>query len=280
MKGMTLSGIIKPPRPRRLPDPFITPIFGTRGPCALCRNYSDLTEDHIPPAGTGNTDRWVARSYMTTASGSEELYFGREFRGGVRFRTLCASCNNGLGAKEDRAIIDFYERVRKLVESPLTITGTIKVPAKPNQIIKGLAAHITSANDSGCPSTFDGEARNLFFGRKPLSLSSWNLFYWIYRNDSMFLMRDAFLATWSPTVQLFPMHILKAYPLAFLFTQKPSFLGTPNMMMFIQKNDNDEFDVPVDLHRFENHPVWPVAAGPNEAIFLGGSSFGLVSAPQ
>jgi hypothetical protein len=122
-----VAHIIRPKRPRRYPDPYIEPIFGSRGPCALCSTYANLTEDHIPPEAVGNDGSWVAHSYLTSAAADKQLIFGREFRGGIRFRTLCAECNNRLGAREDKALVDFFERVVKLVNSPLILNGIMRV---------------------------------------------------------------------------------------------------------------------------------------------------------
>lgn len=157
-----MTAIIRPPKLRKYPDPFIAPIFGRRGPCALCQNYSQLTENHVPPEGVGNFDQWIAQSYMTTVTANPDMYFGRQFPGGIRFRTLCQTCNNSLGGSEDRALIDFYDRVRKLLATPLNLPGLMRVPAKPNLIIRGLLAHIASANDNGIPTPFDREARDIF----------------------------------------------------------------------------------------------------------------------
>jgi hypothetical protein len=214
-----LSSIIKPPRQRRWPDTHIAPIKGKRGSCALCTHYSDLTENHIPPEAVGNDGFWIGRSYLTAATEGKEMFQGRAFRGGLRFRTLCRDCNSGLGGREDKAIIDFFDRVRKLVESPIITSPIIRVPAKPNLIYRGLLAHLISANDSGVPCSFDSEAREIFFGRRDIRLSSWNLFYWIFTGSSIFLMRNAYHTQWHPSVEVTPIQILKSYPLGYVCSE-------------------------------------------------------------
>lgn len=264
-----MVSIIRPPRGRKYPDPYIAPVHGTRGPCALCKQYSQLTENHVPPEGVGNSDRWIAQSYMTTVAAKPDMYFGRHFPGGIRFRTLCKACNSSLGGSEDKALIDFYERVRRLLDSPLQIPGTMQIPAKPNLIVRGLMAHIASANDSGIPTPFDGEARDIFLGKRSLRLSSWNLYYWIYLGEEMFLMRSAFLGKWHP-LELTEIQLLKAPPLAFMFARKSRFYGLPNMVQFVQNRDDAEIDVPIILNRRDQNPVWPAVAERDQIIFLGG----------
>ena len=90
------------------------------------------------------------------------------------------------------ALVDFYNRVRKIAESPLLLSPLMRIPAKPNLIIRSLFAHMAAANDSGRPSFFDDEARAIFQNKKSLHFSSWNLFYWIYLGKNLFLARSLF----------------------------------------------------------------------------------------
>jgi hypothetical protein len=272
-----VASIIMPKRPRRYPDRYITPISGSHGPCALCRTYANLTEDHIPPEAVGNSGNWIARSYLANAAGDKELLFGREFRGGIRFRTLCAECNNGLGGREDKALADFFERVLKRVDSPLILNQIMRIPAKPNLIYRALMAHIIAANDSGVPNGFDAEGRNIFFGKQSLGLSTWNLFYWIYTGSSIFLMRNAYYATWNP-VEVIPIQVLKCYPLAFMFAQKPWFGGLPNLLQFVRIKDDEEVELPILMYARDGHEAWPVVPSASTLMLMAGDSFGLIGA--
>ncbi len=250
---------------------------GTHGPCALCGHYAKLTDDHVPPEGAGNFDGWRGLSYMTTISGNDEDIGRRRFPSGIRFKTLCADCNNRLGGREDRALVDFYNRVRKIVESPLLLSPIMRVPARPNLIIRSLFAHMAAANDSGRPSFFDDEARAIFHNKRSLRLSSWNLFYWLYLGKDLFLARSLFHTVWSPILEVHEMFILKMYPLAFLFIQKPIFYGAPNLMKFLQSRDEEESEIPILLFLNEAHPVWPAYTSNTSAIMFGGNAYGLVA---
>ena len=272
--------IIIPPRKRLLPDPFIAPVPGEWGPCALCQSHSKLTEAHVPPKSVGNTDEWVTRSYMTSlAARNDEVYFPRHFKGGLRFKTLCRDCNSSLGGREDKAIASFFEQVRRRIESPIAVaTPIVRVVAKPNLLFRGLLAHMASANDSGMPCSFDAEAREMFFGKRELRQSSWNLFYWLYLGKSLFVTRNVFHTTWHPTVQVSPMFLLKLYPLAFMFAHESWFMGCPNVRKFLCQRDDDEAELPVQVFRYDANPVWPVTTSDKNAIMMGGNAFGLVGA--
>ena len=89
-------------------------------------------------------------------------------------------------------------------------------------------------------------------------------------------MRNAYYTVWHPTVKVIPIHIIKIYPLAFMFAQEPYFCGLPNLRMFLQASDELEADVPVVLGFRDNNPVWPALAQKRNLILIGGNSFGLI----
>ena len=271
-------GIIIPKEKPRVADPFISHVGGEWGRCALCREYSKLTEEHIPPQSVGNTDEWIAQSYLTKVSAeNQEMYHGRQFRGGFRLKTLCGDCNSRLGGREDKALADFFYEVKKLVEAPLLVgSSEVKVPAKPNLIFKGLFAHIASANAEGCPCDFDDEAREIFLNKRPLQQSSWNLFYWLYLGNEIAVLRNMYQVTWTPIVNVRPMFILKLFPLAFLFTRESLFMGFPNVRKFFVQEDDDEGEVPVPVLKCDINPVWPASTSDKNFIMTGANTFGLV----
>lgn len=272
-----MSIVIVPPKAVRQPDPWLSPVPGSWGPCALCGYNSRLTEAHIPPRSVGNAKRWLAQSYMVTvAANDKDRYFPRHFRRGLCFKTLCRDCNSGLGGREDIALADFFGRVRKLVESPLDLGPLVRIPAKPNLIYRAVLAHVVSANDTGMPSDFDAEARELFFKKRDLRQTSWSLFYWLYLGDELLLMRNVFDFKWYPVTQLRIMHLLKLFPLGFMLTQDREFLGLPNAKQFLCSRDDEEVELPLYLSRWEASPVWPAQSTKRNIVLLGGNSFGLV----
>jgi hypothetical protein len=270
--------IIKLERKRLQPDPFIAPNPGNWGSCMLCGSYSKLTEAHVPPQNVGNAKAWTTRSWVTALSAkNRETFYPRHFKGGLKFKTLCKDCNGGLGGQEDKALGDFYERVTKLVESSILMGAPIvKLAAKPNLIYRALLAHLVSANDSGIPCSFDDEVREIFSGKRALRDCTWNLFYWLYLGDNLFVMRNVYYMMWHPRVILRPMFILKLYPLAFLLTQESWFVGCPNARKFLCRSEEEEVELPLQVFRCDLDPVWPAMASDKNMLMAGGSTFGLV----
>ena len=88
-------------------------------------------------------------------------------------------------------------------------------------------------------------------------------------------MRNVYHTIWNP-LEISPIQILKAYPLAFMFVQKPWFLGLPNLLQFVRPHDDEEIDVPLFTYKRDRHAVWPAIPTGNTLMLLAGDSFGFV----
>ena len=69
----------------------------TRGPrvgrCNICGKLGNLTEDHVPPKGSITPEKVGVRSLVQTMKAVDSR-IGQLFQNGVKFRTLCSTCNN------------------------------------------------------------------------------------------------------------------------------------------------------------------------------------------
>lgn len=106
-------------------------------------------------------------------------------------------------------------------------------------------------------------------------MSSWSLFYWIYTGPSIFVMRNAYYTVWHP-LEIVPIQILKCYPLAFMFVQKPWFGGLPNLLQFAQSKDDQEVELPILIYARDNHEAWPIVPVGNTLMLMAGDSFGFI----
>ena len=75
------------------------------GPCNICGTRGQLTWDHVPPKGGVDlqlVEIERATAVFTSSLGMEKPEISQN---GLKFRTLCATCNNKrLGAKFDPAL--------------------------------------------------------------------------------------------------------------------------------------------------------------------------------
>lgn len=272
--------IILPDRVIRKPDPYISPVYGARGPCNLCGHYSDLTENHVPPESVGNAGLLLAQSYIVASTVRNSQHFPRKFANGLRFRTLCRDCNSRLGGGPDKEIMRFYQAVEKIVQTPFSVPHIVMIAARPNLILKGFFAHFVSATERRMDSPFDIDARDLFFGRKNLRQTKFNLFYWIYLGASQFLIRDAFLGDFSRGMRVTWTQVIKIFPLGVIIADQPSFRGLPNLRNYQQPRDDQETEVPLLVFARESHPTWPIHPDNSNVVLLGGAgSSGLIARP-
>ena len=190
----------------------------TRGPkhgqCNICGDVGPLTEDHTPPKGC---IRPTAMTLQHVASRlSAERAYAAKANDGVKYRTLCARCNNGfLGGRYDQALIDFVNEVAGLLASNLTLPNKLWIPAKPGRIVRAVWGHLSAVGVDRYPKGSDTEAfRDFFFDESVPIPSGVHVYYWVYPYRRQVLIRDAVI-----TDMRGPAHatywLMKFYPVAF-----------------------------------------------------------------
>ena len=98
--------------------------------CNICRKARKLSEDHIPPKGTLVRKSFWIDNFGRIFLKSEDKPRIKFSQSGIRFKTICASCNNRL-SKHDRKLIKFISEIqssiinRETPESPTKISINI-----------------------------------------------------------------------------------------------------------------------------------------------------------
>lgn len=254
---------------RRLPDPVTAPVSGKRGPCSICGQTGDLTDNHVPPRAVGNSGLWHVRSFSASASVGGDIYFPRSFRDGLCFRTICARCNSTLGAREDKALIEFYRAIRQWTDSSILLGPNVVISTKPNLLYRALLAHLTSANDGRPPTSFDTLARSLLNKSKLQRADVPNLFYWHYNGPDLLLLRDMAVMEMGLADTFHIMQVLKFAPVGFLLTDRQYTL--PNLRTYIQPDDELDASVYFKLRPADQHPFWPAYTDQSKLLLAGGS---------
>ena len=98
------------------------------GPCNICGRDTPLSSDHVPPAATGN--RQAVGMLPLAAHLSGTAGWARQSQGGLKFRTICRSCNSLLGLAYDPAITEFAAAVTRCVETPIELLWNIDVTSR------------------------------------------------------------------------------------------------------------------------------------------------------
>lgn len=278
-EGISELALIGFEKRRKFHDPHIAPIGGTRGPCVLCQNYSDLTVSHTPPKSAGNDRDLLGNSYLASASYDGEGLLKRRFKNGLSFRTLCADCNSRLGGCEDKVLEKFFNDARKTLSSNIIFPSPFtRITTKPNLLIRGVLAHVATSNDSGMRTTFSDDVSALFFRKVPLRTFPWNVFLWPYVGNAQTVIRDIglvdFVSHRTDVVQ-----VLKLAPLGFVMTANPHFGGLARLNTWITNHDDEEREIPYILSHGESHPHWPAHPGDTGAAIFSSKSTSVIAFP-
>lgn len=90
------------------------------GPCNIRGIVGPLTEDHIPSKGVSRLSQVVILKLIDPLGVERAKKSGRISQNGVKFRTLCARCNNKrLGIHCDPTLISFTRAIRSYLDSAL-----------------------------------------------------------------------------------------------------------------------------------------------------------------
>lgn len=240
------------------------------GPCNICGVQGPLTWDHVPPQGSielqpVEIDRVAADLVSSLALEKPEVS-----QDGVKFRTLCARCNNDrLGASFDPALIEFARVVSRFLQTTLILPPVLQAEVRPNAIIRSVLRHLVAARLSLDPGLFDTLVNDLLDDPvKPLPAEI-NVFYWIHPYAQQIVLRDALMPAVRGQYGDFQRFgVLKFFPLAFLVTTAPVYEGLAALSSWRDKSSHFRTRVSVDL-RGARDPYWPEAPAPDNWLFGG-----------
>lgn len=228
------------------------PLMQTRGAkvgvCNICGTPGPLTEDHVPPKGCVRptavqlehvADRLSANTPIRTKANH-----------GVRYRTLCADCNNRLlGARYDRVLIDFVNDVIRVLDSPLSLPTTVMIRTQPHLLVRAIWGHLAAVGVDRYPKGPRTEEFKDFFRDESIPLpTGLNFYYWLYPHRRQVLIRDA----GSLDVNGFKkatFWAMKFYPMAFAVWAPIDIYSLPyrDLVDFCRGASRNSVDVPVDL---------------------------------
>jgi hypothetical protein len=205
---------------------------------------------------------------------------GRLSQNGVKFRTLCARCNNKfLGANYDPAFNDFSMRVGSYLKSSLALPPISYVRGKPQKIARSLLGHMSAQGvDRYLKGPHTEDIRDYFLDMaKPLP-SYLDIYYWVYPYQTQVLVRDVVLKDLRLEDNAY-IWIMKFFPLAFLIVwDKPKgydYNHFPNLAKWAGLAIDDEVDMPVQLSRIP-HERWPEAPEQHTFLMYGEGAMGAV----
>ncbi|MDR7099163.1 hypothetical protein J2X04_001510 [Lysobacter niabensis] len=242
------------------------------GSCNICGNVGPLTEDHTPPKGCVRPTA-MELQHVTHRLDAEKA-IKTKAQDGVKYRTLCARCNNALlGGRYDPAMIDFVNRVSVLLASNLVLPNTIPVPAKPALLVRAAWGHLAAVGvDRYLKGPRTEEWRDFFLDETlPLPVGV-NFYYWVYPYRRQALIRDAgSLDIRGPLRAMY--WLMKFYPMAFaVWMPENSYtLEYRDLAAYRTAGPDDVVDVMIDLEPIP-HELILEAPTTTQAIMFGRDS--------
>lgn len=250
--------------------------FITRGPkigtCNICGIYGDLTEDHTPPKGAVRISQVEMRHLIDILS-AEKPTKGRISQNGMKFRTLCARCNNELlGANYDLAFNRFTQNVNSYLHSKIELPSTMYIKGKPQKIARALFGHLCAVGINRYIETEQSvRMRDWFFNESCPFPDFIEIKYWIYPYQNQILIRDAGLRNLR-VKDIAVFWLMKFYPLGFLVIwNSPEGYDYPQLGSFDKfKNliNDQEVEIPIKLNVIP-HERWPETPTDDSFILMG-----------
>lgn len=156
----------------------------TRGPevgiCNLCGQMQKLTEDHIPPKGVPRVGQVYLDRLSETLGAEKATRAARYFQRGVKYRSICAKCNNELlGKNLDPALIQFCKDAQEALVRNVYLPTDVRVQQNKLfcAVIGHLLAHGLGSFNAG---PFSGRKREYFLSPDQSFPADLRLYYWVY----------------------------------------------------------------------------------------------------
>lgn len=130
------------------------------GICKICNNKCNLSRDHFPPRSSGNIHNHNIYSGKDIFNSGHSPKYERQSQGGYTIDdAICSKCNNFIGGKYDKAMIDFYNYCQNNIK--LNLPNSVepkewlkrqtiniqKIKLKPSNISKRALAALLSIAD-------------------------------------------------------------------------------------------------------------------------------------
>jgi hypothetical protein len=156
-------------------------------PCNICELVKPLTEDHVPPKCCLEELRLQLEPFehrLRAAPPALPLS-----QNGVRYKTLCGSCNSMLGLKWDPTLARLLKDVRQWLRSPLLLGDRWSVGTSAEAIVRCLFGHLLAATTDDAQTKTDALMREYLNGKRERPAAQTNVFYWLHNHDSVGVIR-------------------------------------------------------------------------------------------
>lgn len=242
------------------------------GVCNICGADGKLTEDHTPPKGCIRVGAVKIQHIVERLSAPPSDIQGRISQNGIKYRTLCAKCNNAvLGGAYDPSLVEFANAVGSFLDSPIALPKQMHVRTKPQRVMRSILGHLKAQGVDRYDIGPDTIPVRDYIQDPTFSLPDWiRIYHWVYPYSSQVVIRDCGYMDLR-IHQQFIIWILKFYPCAFLVTWRQPAEHSFNLNSLSDYRHlgiNDEVEFPVSLNRII-HERWPEAPTDHSVLIYG-----------
>lgn len=242
------------------------------GRCNICGEHGKLTEDHTPPKGCYKPGAYEVQRLHDALYGDHKATKVRA-NSGLRFRSLCARCNNEkLGGVYDPALISFVNQLHAVVRFRDTLPPTLSVPGEPQKIMRAVYGHIAAAAvDAYGTSNRHEQFRDWFLNGEAPVPGGATFHYWLYPFQPQVVVRGCVFTPVIGTNTKFYGWVMKVYPVAFLIVlhREDARLHLPELSHYGKLGLNETTNLQINPHLIMP-PNWPEAdPGEDGMVLLG-----------
>lgn len=253
--------------------------YATRGPkfgaCNICGSMGALSEDHVPPKGCPRVSGMRMHQLIEVLGAGRVPPHGRQAQGGVKYRSICARCNNRLlGTEYDPELIRLAVEIDRFLSAlrvGVVVPSHTQVRVRSQRLARAVAGHVLAAAiQRPATGAFDQPLANYFLDPKLPFPSDLSLSYWLYPFRQQVVVRDGvIISTRISESKATPTYfmLLNFYPLAFLLTTKGSNSYRFNLLSLdnlAQLGIDDDTDLNVAFKGFPNE--WGPEAPSDEHV--------------
>lgn len=251
-----------------------------------------LTWDHVPPKAVLTESDTYANTLFCEEGMPSAKHHMRHYQSGIKYRTVCADCNNVLIGKNDEAYKEFHsaivERLRDAslsAEQGLVMPPSITVHTRINRVLRAVCGHFLAMKQRYDDAVIVDRCMRAYLQDETLRMEDIHAFCWFYPYPTVVNARD--FAVRGSSAHTHPkglVSVMASYPLAFMVsTNDEADCQVDGLARYTTTAIEDV--VPVALHLTSakyageialKHFVWPanVSDDKNGALFaLGNDEF-------
>lgn len=260
-----------------------------KGICNICGVFCTLTEDHVPPKGSIAPQKVGIKSLVQTVDPIDPKVV-RLSQNGVKFRSLCPSCNNHrLGKKFDPALNTFSRSVVQIIRnrSHLSLPSRLEVSLQPQRVVRSIIGHLLAAeireDMSLAPISVPMRdlMRHYFLDTSVDFPSEFNVYCWLYLARHQVIFKGVGILSGD---QIVIGDFLKYFPVAFWLTyQAPDRIREVmrDREISVRGNGFDDWSSVVIGTKEKDtfRPNWPESPDDNEVVVINDDFCFVATAP-